>query len=333
MSWLLMRRLRAPVTIAALVSFALNVSLLMPAIYMVQVFDRVFSSRSPETLGMLGAVTLVVLAVGYFLDKLRVQTLAWAGRSLERKLAPFAVRRSIEQAASLSSSESGGAESDTLRDISQLRSFLSGPGVLAVFDAPWLPVFLLLFGLMHPALGLAAALGAAVLVVLCVVTDRVTREQAELTLDRSRTVTRLAEKFSRNAEVVAAMGMTSTVVTRWGVHHERMLDAQERHVRSSAALGALARSVRQVLQVLMLALGAWLVIEQQASAGIMIAATVLLSRALQPVEYLISGWRMTIEARAAWDRLRERVTREATESELALPAPEGRSGGEKVTFG
>ncbi len=112
----------------------------MPSIYMMQVFDRVFSSRSVETLAMLGAITLLFLALGYFLDTVRVRTLAWAGRSLDRQLAPTAVRASLEQA----SANPGRVDTDALRDIAQLRAFLSGPGVLALFDAPWLPAYLLL---------------------------------------------------------------------------------------------------------------------------------------------------------------------------------------------
>ena len=139
MSLLFVRRLRGFVFFAAFASLFLNVALLVPSIYMMQVFDRVFSSRSIETLVMLGGITLLFLALGYFLDTARVRTLAWAGRSLDRQLAPAAIRASLEQAAA----NPGRLDTDALRDIAQLRAFLSGPGVLAMFDAPWTPVFLL----------------------------------------------------------------------------------------------------------------------------------------------------------------------------------------------
>lgn len=329
MSWLFVRRLRGFVLLAAFSSLFLNVALLMPSIYMMQVFDRVFSSRSVETLAMLGTITLLFLATGYFLDTVRVRTLAWAGRSLDRQLAPAAVRASLEQA----SANPGRVDTDALRDISQLRAFLSGPGVLALFDAPWLPAYLLLISLMHPMLGLTAAIGAVVLVTLGVVTHRLTRVHAEGAIGLSRTSARLAEKFARNSEAVIGMGMTRAVVERWSKHHERLLCAQEEQTLTSSRLSALARSLRQVLQVTMLAVGAWLVIDARASAGIMIAATILLSRALQPAEYLISGWRTLTEARAAWRRLNERPMSRTAETTVALPAPEGRIDIEKLAYG
>ena len=132
MGWLFVKRLRSFVFLAGIASLVLNVALLMPAIYMLQVFDRVLVSGSGETLLMLGAITLLFLALGYFLDTVRARVLAWAGRSLDRKLAPVAIRSSLEQAAA----GPGRVDTDALRDISQLRAFLSGPGVLALFDAP-----------------------------------------------------------------------------------------------------------------------------------------------------------------------------------------------------
>ena len=328
MGWLFVRRLKAFVLLAAFASFFLNIALLMPSIYMMQVFDRVFSSRSVETLIMLGVITLVFLGLGYFLDTVRVRTLAWAGRSLDRQLAPAAIRASLEQAAATP----GRVDTDALRDIAQLRAFLSGPGVLAMFDAPWLPAYLLLISLMHPLLGLTAAIGATLLITLGVVTHRLTREHTEGATGLSRASARLAEKLARNSEAVIGMGMTRAVVERWGKQHEQLLRAQERQILTSSRLNALARTLRQVLQVTMLAVGAWLVIDTQASAGIMIAATILLSRALQPAEYLISGWRTLSEARGAWRRLTERPLGRAMETTVALPAPAGRIDIEKLTY-
>src|SRR5262249_11028398 len=146
------RRLRSFVLLAAATSFVLNVALLMPAIYMMQVFDRVFTSHSIDTLLMLGLITLLFLVLGSFVDTVRARALAWAGRSLDRRLAPAAIRNSLLEAAA----GPGRADTDALRDIAQLRTFLSGPGVLALFDAPWSTLYLVLITLMHPLLGLTA---------------------------------------------------------------------------------------------------------------------------------------------------------------------------------
>jgi PrtD family type I secretion system ABC transporter len=328
MSWLFVKRLRSFVLLAAATSFVLNVALLMPALYMMQVFDRVFTSNSVETLVMLAAITLLFLVLGSFVDTVRTRALAWAGRSLDRRLAPVAIRNSLLEAAA----GPGRVDTDALRDIAQLRTFLSGSGVLALFDAPWATLYLALITLMHPLLGLTAGLGAVVLVALGIATDRLTRESAAQSLQLSRTSARTAEKLARNAEVIVGMGMTATAVERWSEHHEQSLQAQETHGRTSSVLAALARALRQVLQVLMLGLGAWLVLDMQASSGIMIAATILLSRALQPVEHLISGWRALTDARGAWQRLGARTADLPVESSVVLPAPSGRIEVERVAY-
>ena len=328
MRWLFVKRLRSFVLLAAAASFVLNVALLMPAIYMMQVFDRVFTSNSVETLIMLGLITLLFLVLGLFVDTVRSRALAWAGRSLDRKLAPAAIRSSLQEA----SAGAGRADTDALRDIAQLRTFLSGPGVLALFDAPWATLYLALITLMHPLLGLTAVLGALVLVALGVITDRLTRDAAGQSLRSSRSSTRTAERLARNAEVIVGMGMTTAAVARWRADHEQSLLAQETHSRASSVLAAFARTLRQVLQVAMLGLGAWLVIDMQASSGIMIAATILLSRALQPVEHLISGWRALSDARGAWQRLGERAADVPADSSVALPAPTGRIEVERLAY-
>jgi PrtD family type I secretion system ABC transporter len=327
-NWLFVKRLRPFVVLAGGLSLVLNITLLMPAIYMMQVFDRVFASQSIETLVMLAIVTLVFLGLGFFLDTVRVRALAWAGRSLDRKLAPLAVRSSLEQGAA----GPGRIDTEALRDTAQLRGFLSGPAVLAFFDAPWLVVYLAIITLMHPVLGLVATIGALALVGLSVLTHRLTRDHAEQMMNRSRASMRLAERLTRNAEVVVGMGMTGTAMARWGTQHEELLGDQQRHVRTSSALSALARSLRQVLQVVMLGVGAWLVIDLQASPGIMIAATILLSRALQPVEQLIAGWRALIDSRGAWRRLQERSANVPPETNVALPCPTGRIDVERLLY-
>jgi ATP-binding cassette, subfamily C, type I secretion system permease/ATPase len=328
MSWLFARRLRSFVLLAAAASLLLNVALLAPALYMMQVFDRVFSSGSVETLVMLSAITLLFLGLSWFLDVARTRSLGLAGRSLERLLAPAAIRSALEQA----SSGSGRADADALRDIAQLRGLLGGNGVLALFDAPWLPIYLLVITLMHPWLGLTAAVGAAGLAALGVLNDRLTRAAADTVVRRSRISTRRAEVFASNAEAIVAMGMTGAAVARWQQNHDELLRAQDEHGQAASALSAFARASRQVLQVVTLGLGAWLVINRQASPGVMIAATVLLGRALQPVEHLIGGWRVLADARGAWRRMGERRAAGSGETRVALPAPKGNLEVERLGF-
>src|SRR5262245_6073880 len=250
-TWLFAKRLRPFVLLAAGASFVLNVALLMPALYMMQVFDRVFGSGSIETLVMLTLITLLFLAGGFCVDAARARALAWAGRSLDRRLSPAALAASLEHTAA----SPGRADTDALRDIAQLRGLLAGNGILALFDAPWLPVYLAVIALMHPALGAVAALGAALLLGLGVLNDRLTRGRAAAMLARSRAALRGAEALARNAEVIVGMGMTRSAVARWQESHDDQLLAQQRHAELASRLAALARALRQALQVGMLALG------------------------------------------------------------------------------
>jgi PrtD family type I secretion system ABC transporter len=321
--------------LAAGASLLLNVAMLMPSLYTLQVFDRVFASRSIETLVMLSALTLLALAFAYGMDVARSRALASAGHALQRLLSPAALERALHHAAALRRH----AEVERLRDVALLRNFLGGSGVRALFDAPWLPIYLLVIGLMHPLLGVTAALGALALALLAVATEALTREAAQAATQQGRSVGRHAESLARHAEVVVAMGMVASSVGAWAQRHEQLQDAQLRLAVRSARLAALARIARQVVQMAVLGIGAWLVLDAGASPGIMVAATILLGRALQPVEQLIAGWKQFVDARGAWRRLSEPGASisgarapGAREPLLRLPEPAGRLECERVVF-
>lgn len=328
MRWLFVSRLRPWVLLAAGASLVLNLALLIPSIYMLQVFDRVFASRSDETLLMLSLLALLALVLGYFADSVRASALAWAARSMDRFLSPLALESSLRRAAA----NAGRGDTDVLRDIGQLRTFLSSNGVLAMFDAPWLPLYLSIIALLHPLLGVVALLGAAALFALAVLTEKLTRREAEASMRCGRELMDHVQALTRNAEVIVGMSMSASAIASWRERHEPLMASQERFSRISTRLVALARISRQGLQVLMLGLGAWLVIDSRSSPGIMIAATVLLGRALQPVEQLISGWKSMIDARGAWSRLSERAAPDMR-SVTQLPAPAGRLQLERIVYG
>jgi len=285
--------------LAAGASLLLNLAMLIPSLYTLQIFDRVFASRSVETLAMLSVLTFVALGFAYCMDVARARALAAAGRTLQCALAAPA----LEQALLHTASGIDGTHADGMRDVARLRNFLNSGGIRALFDAPWLPIYLLAIGLMHPLLGLAAGIGAVALALLAVATEQMTRDAADAALRRSRMVGRNAESLIRHAEVLVGMGMSRSAVGAWREAHEQQLAADTALGDVSARLSALARVARQLVQLTVLALGAWLVIDTGASPGIMVAATILLSRALQPVEHLISGWKYLVEARGAWQRL------------------------------
>ncbi len=326
MHWLLAQQIRPFIKLAAVASLVLNLALLAPALYMLQVFDRVFASGSIETLVMLGVPVLIMLVLGYYMDAARGRMLAAAGRRVEGCLAPEALAAELEQRASGSR-----GDDDSLRDVAQLRRLLAGPGVVALFDAPWIPIYLLLITVMHPLLGGIAALGALALVGLGVFTEYATRRRTEIATGAMRATQRQADALMRNAECVIAMGMTRAAIGDWKERCDEQHLAQGSLAGTSARLGAIARMARQFLQALALAFGAWLVIGREASPGIMIAATILLGRALQPVELLIGGWKAMIEARAAWRRLSVRPL-QVRKARLALPAPKGRLEIERLSY-
>ncbi|RPI42252.1 MAG: type I secretion system permease/ATPase, partial [Betaproteobacteria bacterium] len=328
MRWLFASQLRPYVWLAAGASLVLNLVLVMPAVYMMQVFDRVFASRSLETLGMLSALVALALALGYAMDVVRSRALAWAGSLVDRQLSPAALRASLERA----SLPGRTRDAEALRDISALRSFLAGSAILALFDAPWVPVYLIAITLMHPLLGVVSAAGAVLLFALTLATDTLTRRAAESAQQHSRAVQRHTQSLIRHAEAIAGMGMASAAVRGWSERHEALISSRSRLGERSARLAALARISRQALQAALLGIGAWLVIGEHASPGIMVAATIMFGRALQPVEQLIAGWKTLVEARAAWRRLEEPGSAQVMRDTLALPAPQGRIDVERVVF-
>ena len=325
----LVRRLQRYFAYAGLFSLAINALLLVPALYMLQVFDRVLSSRSEETLVMLSVGALLALAMMAALDMLRARLLAACGVALDRWLGPSVLQGLLDQTARL-----GGAEHlNGLRDVGTLRGFLVGAGVIALFDAPWLPLFLVLITLFHPLLGAVALAGAALMLLLAVLNERLTRAPLELVLAAGRRAGRFIDASTANAETVSALGMQRAVTRRWQALNEAALREQVAASGLGATFSGLTKFTRQFIQMAMLGVGAYLVIAQHLSAGVMIAATIILGRALAPVEMLVAGWRNLVEVRAAWRRLEKLfATNPPVQAGTALPAPRGDLAVERVVY-
>lgn len=309
-------------------SLAVNLLMLTSALYMMQVFDRVLASGRIETLVYLTVAAAGALALLAVLDVLRGRVLARVAAWVERVVAPAALARSVD--AALRRDE---GRVDALRDLAALRGFLGGPGVLALFDLPWVPVYLAVAYLLHPVLGHVALAGAAVLLSLAFANDRLTQASLRNAETSARRALRMAEAGYRNAEVVDALGLLPGLIRRWGVHHARAVDLQVRAAdRAGLVLGA-AKFSRLFVQVAILGVGAWLVLEQELTAGAMIAGSILLGRALAPAEQAISVWRQAAAAREAKRRLTAFFARAPRRTEgMALPAPEGRLAVEDASF-
>lgn len=314
---------------AGLLGLGMNLLMLVPALYMVQVFDRVLTSRSDATLAVLTAGTIAALGILLWLDMLRGRLLASAGIAFELQTGPRVLTRTL----SATASPGKDAPLYGLRDVATLRAFLSGQGITAMLDAPWLPVYLLVIWLFHPVLGAVAAAGAALLGLLAWINERATRTPLAALQARQRESGSFAESASRRAEVVAALGMGPALVRRWETLNRAALEAQASTSQTGGSLAGTGRILRQFVQITMLGAGAWLVIDQNASPGIMMAATVLLGRALAPVEGAIAGWKQFVDARNAHARLAELLVgeREVVDP-TPLPAPTGAVSVERLVY-
>jgi len=330
MSWLFTRSLAPFVALALGASLLLNLMLLVPAVFALQVFERVFASRSGQTLAMLGALVALALVLSYLMDVLRARALEQAGDVLARRLSPAALRRMFERRV-VAGADEADAAGDALRDVGSLRGFLH-QGLVAWLDAPWMVVHVAVIALMHPLLGAAAAAGALLLLALGALTEALTRAPSEELQQRSRATQRRAQALLQRAEAVVGLGMVAHAVEHWARAHAELLERQGALARRTQRLAALARVLQQALQAGLLALGAWLVIAHDASPGIMVAASLLLGRALAPAAQLIAGWSRFAGARAAWARLAA-PQGEAAPPRMALPVPQGALAVERVVFG
>jgi PrtD family type I secretion system ABC transporter len=322
--------LRPYLVFAGLFSLVINLLLLAPPLYMLQVFDRVLTSRSNETLVFLTIGAVLALATMAGLDMIRAQLLSTGGAALDRALGSRVLERLIGEAAR----KGTGEHANALRDAHCVRAFFGGGGIQALFDLPWLPVFLAVIFLFHPLMGAFALGGAIVMLALAAANERLTRRAVERAQGEARRAAAFIDTGARNSEVVSALGMLEAVTRRWATLNDAASARQVQAARWGARMSGLTRFTRQVIQTGMLALGAYIVVDQQVSTGVMIAATILLSRALQPVEQLVAGWRNLIEARAAWRRLTELLSQEGSpENSTVLPVPAGRVNAENVVFG
>ena len=312
----------------ALFSLCVNLLMLTVPLYMLQVFDRVLSSRSEETLIMLSIVAGGAFLTLAILEAVRARVLLRVGTRLDTVLGGEALAASIANAL-----KGSGHSVQALRDVTQLRSFLGGTGVLALFDAPWSPVFIAVIYLFHPILGTIALGGVVLLLTLAVLNDLATRRPLTAASAASVTAMKRAEAAARNADVVEAMGMRRGVTERWFDENAKVLKLQQQAGARTGYITGIAKFARLTLQTAALGTGAYLVITQQTTPGVMIAGALLMARALSPVENAINTWRSLIAARTGYRRLNELLTATPPRDvAMELPEPQGRLSVEKLVY-
>ena len=304
----------------ALFSFVINLLYLVPALFMLQVFDRVIPTNSRETLWVLLGGVGTALFILFVLDYVRLRLQHLTGHIVDERLSPPVVHAVVTAAARSTLN----ARPDAMRDIATLRGLFSANGLTALMDAPWIVVYVAVIAFFHPALGLGAAGAAAVMIGLAWLNDRVNQKALDAVQRETRQASRYVEGSLRNAEVLQAMGMTERLLGRWRKQQDEALALQASTSHASVSFSAASRFLRQGVQVMMMSIGAYLVLTQAASAGVMIATTVLLGRALQPVEQIVGSWRVLNEARSAYRRLRDLCEHFGKDvPRMSLPRPVG----------
>lgn len=315
--------LRRIFLIAGGFSFVINMTLLVPALYMLQIYDRVLSSRNESTLLMLTLVVVGLYAVMAGLEWVRSRLLVRAGSMLDAQMNARVYTAAFEANLRRAGTNAGQA----INDLTNVRQFVTGNGLFAFFDAPWFPIYLAVIFLIHPWLGLLSVAGAVLLMALTLANEWATRgplSQANTVAIQSAND---ATNNLRNAEVIEAMGMLSNLRRRWYVKYQDVISLQGMASDRAGTITSITKFVRIALQSLVLALGALLVIDGQAThvtPGGMIMASILMGRALAPVEMLIGVWKQLISSRSAYERL-ESLLKEfpAREKGMALPPPRG----------
>jgi PrtD family type I secretion system ABC transporter len=322
------RALWRPLAWVAAFSLALNLLVLVLPIYMMQVFDRVLSTQSLDTLIYLTGIALFALLAVAAFDLVRSRMLLSMAEWLEARLAPHLFDRLIAGALT-----GGGSRPEASRDLAVLRHFLASGTVGVVLDAPWVPIFIAATWLIHPLLG-SVALGAALLLfALAIAGELAARAPLEAASREASQAALHAAAALRSAEAVDAMGMGKALLARWYGASMRSLGHSRSASARASALGAASKFCRLAVQVLLMAAGAWLVTRHAITGGGMIAASIIMSRALAPVEQAIGTARQLTSARLAYRRLREVLATEARPSSgLALPRPDGRLTAENLSW-
>jgi PrtD family type I secretion system ABC transporter len=289
-------------------------------LFMLQVYDRVLPSRSIQTLVGLALFTLILYAFQGVLEALRMRLLTRIGFALDGRLSPRVFAAIMRVATRGSTAVTDALQS--LRDLDTIRGFFSSIALAGLFDLPWMPFYVAICFAFHPLIGWTVLAGALILGATTVLTEAATRRPSRDLAQLLGTRQRLAEVARRNAGVLQALGMERRMAARWGAENTGFLLQQQAISDLTAVFGSLSRTLRLLLQSAVLGLGAYLVIRQEASGGVIIAATILTSRALAPIESVIANWRSFVAARQGWSRLSAVLLETPPRQErVALPRP------------
>lgn len=297
-----------------------NILQLTFSIYMLQVYDKVLTSYNLSTLAVITLAAVICLVVLALLEWIRSRLLVRAGIAFDNMLSATVLSMNLKHAAAVP----GGAGSrGNLRDVQQLRNFLGGNAVFAFFDLPWMPIYFALIFVLHPALGWVAVGGGIIVFILGVLTERLTRTR----LENATRLNAMAAGFTgaalRNASIVRAMGMVGHVTARWRRLNDAVIGLQTRASHKAGLLRAVSKSLRTGLQVAIYAVGAYLTVMHESTAGVMIAASIVMGRALAPIDQAMATYKQSLDARSSYNHLKELLDTPPAPPSMDLPAPAG----------
>lgn len=299
----------------------INFLMLVPTFYMLQVYGRVVTSGSIMTLIMLTLIMAFLLFSMGALEWTRSRIMVRVSTKLDVLLSPQVYRASFRRAL-----ETGGADSSAqpMSDLTALRQFMTGNGLFAFFDAPWLPIYIAVLFFFHPWFGWMAIASAFVLLFLAFLNDRMTAKMLAEANRENIAASLHTTKNLRNAEVIESMGMLKTLMERWSKRQAKVLTLQSNASDGGGLVSSLSKTFRTLIQSLVLGLGAYLSIKQEINPGVMIAGSVLLGRALAPIDLVIGSWKGFVSARSQYARLNEILSKQQDEIDpMPLPPPEG----------
>ncbi|MDB5412188.1 MAG: type secretion system permease/ATPase [Rubritepida sp.] len=305
-----------------------NLLQLTVSLYMMQVFDRVLTTRNTDTLLYLTLIAIFAILIFAVLDAIRSAIMQRVASWVEHRVAPEGFARALE-----AQLRGRPYRMEALRDLAVTRGYLGSPGMLAVYDVPWVPVYLAVIFLLHPILGAIALGGAVLLLALTLLNEAVTAKFLREANTAAMASQRRADAIGRNAEVIDSMGMLPAVLMRWREGVARMLPPQSRAADRAGWIVGTTRFSRLAIQIGILGIGAWLVLQQELTAGASIAASIIMGRALAPVEQLIGSWKQLVQARQSYRRLQAFLGLPRLRPEgMRLPDPTGKLAADRVSF-
>lgn len=301
-------------------SMIINILMLVPSLYMLQLYDRVVTSRSQETLIMLTLIVIVLYITMALLEVVRSKILVKIGNRLDAILS----QRIFNTLFEVENRYPGKASSMSLNDLTQVRQFLTGNGLFAFFDAPWIPIYIAVLFLFHPYFGYFSIFAAIVLVAITVVNEYSTKEKLLEANNLSRSSTLYVDSNIRNAEVINAMGMNKNIQGIWEEKYYGFLNAQNEASNKAGIWSNASKSLRTLFQSLILGLGGYLAIKMEVSSGMMVAGSIIMGRALAPLDLIIGSWKGFSSARTSYNRLDALLRDFPKDKEyMKLPSPQG----------